>query len=166
MINKIETLLNEFESGKLSRRQVAVSLAAIAAGTLLSPRLGAENASPERFMAISLNHVTLRVPDLQKTSRFYQEFFQMPLRQHSPTVHILGVGKSFFGLEQGNSNDPGRLDHYDFGIARFNADQIRAALRKRNLEIQDERSSESFKFRDPDGFVVQVSGSDYVGHVS
>ena len=166
MIDQVEGLLSDFESGKLTRRQVAVTLAALAAGALVSPRLGAENSGPESFAAISLNHVTLRVPDIQKTSRFYQEFFQMPLRQHSPTVHILGVGKSFFGLEQDDSKVPGHLSHYDFGIAHFNADQIRAALRKRNLEIEDERSAESFKFRDPDGFVVQVNGPDYVGHVS
>ncbi len=166
MINKVESLLNDFENGKLTRRQVAVSLAVLAAGALVSPLSQAQDADPQSFPAISLNHVTLRVPDIQKTSRFYQEFFQMPLRQHSPTVHILGVGKSFFGLEQGNSNEPGRLSHYDFGIARFNADQIRAALRKRKLEIEDEHSSESFKFRDPDGFTVQVNGPDYVGHVS
>jgi catechol 2,3-dioxygenase-like lactoylglutathione lyase family enzyme len=166
MIDKLESLLNDFESGILTRRQVALSLAAVAAGALVSPLSRADAASPQSSPAISLNHVTLRVPDLEKTSRFYREFFQMPLRQHSPTVHILGVGKSFFGLEQGDKNEPGRLDHYDFGIAHFNADQIRAALRKRNLEIQDERSSESFKFRDPDGFLVQVNGPDYVGHVS
>lgn len=90
----------------------------------------------------------------------------MPLRQQSPTIHILGVGNSFLGLEQGNRNEPGHLDHYDFGIAHFNADQFRSALRKRNLQIQDERSSETFKFRDPEGFLVQVNGPDYVGHVS
>ena len=89
----------------------------------------------------------------------------MPLRQHAPTVHILGVGKSFFGIEQG-SGEPAHFNHYEFGIAHFNAAQIRATLHKRNLEIQDDRSSESFKFRDPDGFVVQVNGPDYVGHVS
>jgi catechol 2,3-dioxygenase-like lactoylglutathione lyase family enzyme len=166
MIDKVENLLNDFESGKLTRRQVALSLAAIAAGALVSPLSRADDAGPQSFPAISLNHVTLRVPDLEKTSRYYQEFFQMPLRQQSATVHILGVGNSFFGLEQGDKNEPGRLDHYDFGIAHFNADQIRAALRKRNLEIQDQRSSESFKFRDPDGFLVQVNGPDYVGHVS
>jgi catechol 2,3-dioxygenase-like lactoylglutathione lyase family enzyme len=165
MINKVESLLKDFESGKLTRRQIAVSLATLAAGALVSPLARADDAVPQSFSAISLNHVTVRVPDLQKTSRFYQEFFQMPLRQHSPTVHILGVGSSFFGLEQDQSK-PGNLSHYDFGIASFNAGQIRAALRKRNLEIEDERSSESFKFRDPDGFVVQVNGPDYVGHVS
>ena len=165
MINKVESLLNDFESGKLTRRQVALSLAALAAGALVSPLIRADDGGPQSFPAISLNHVTVRVPDLQKTSRFYQEFFQMPLRQRSPTVHILGVGSSFFGLEQDQSQ-PGHLSHYDFGITNFNADKIRTALRKRNLEIEDERSSESFKFHDPDGFVVQVNGPDYVGHVS
>jgi catechol 2,3-dioxygenase-like lactoylglutathione lyase family enzyme len=165
MIKKVESLLNDFESGKLTRRQVAVSLAALAAGALVSPLARGDDAGPQSFPAISVNHVTVHVPDLRRTSRFYQEFFQMPLRQQSPTVHILGVGSSFFGIEQ-HDNGPAALDHYDFGIAHFNADQIRAALRKRNLEIQDERSSESFKFRDPDGFLVQVNGSDYVGHVS
>jgi catechol-2,3-dioxygenase len=28
--------------------------------------------------AVSLNHVTVRVHDLQRTSQFYQEFFGMP----------------------------------------------------------------------------------------
>jgi catechol 2,3-dioxygenase-like lactoylglutathione lyase family enzyme len=166
MVTKVESLLNDFECGKLTRRQVAIALAAIATEAVVSPLLQSDDNGLQSFPAISLNHVTLRVPDLQKSSRFYQEFFQMPLRQHSPTIHILGVGKSFFGLEQGKNDEPGRLDHYDFGIVHFNADQIRAALHKRNLEIQDERSSESFKFRDPDGFLVQVNGPDYVGHVS
>lgn len=165
-MNQVENLLRDFEHGKLTRREVAASLAAIAAGALSSPLVRAANGDSERFEAVSLNHVTLRVPDLKKTSDFYQELFKMNLRQHSPTVHILGVGKSFFGIEQGDSNEPGRLDHYDFGIAHFNADQIRAALRRRNLEIQDELSPESFKFRDPDGFLVQVNGPDYVGHVT
>jgi catechol 2,3-dioxygenase-like lactoylglutathione lyase family enzyme len=166
MINKVEGLLNDFENGKLTRRQVAVSLAVMAAGAMVSPLSQAQDAGPQSFPAISLNHVTLRVPDIQKTSRFYQEFFQMPLRQHSPTVHILGVGKSFFGLEQCTNNEPAHLSHYDFGIAHFNADKIRAELRKRKLEFQDEHSTESFKFHDPDGFEVQVNGPDYVGHVS
>ena len=51
----------------------------------------------------------------------------MPLRQQSATVHILGVGNSFFGIEQGDSQTA-TVDHYDFGIANFNADAVRARL--------------------------------------
>jgi len=88
----------------------------------------------------------------------------MPLRQQSANTHILGVGNSFFGIEQGDS-PIATVDHYDFGIADFNADEVRARLRKLNLKFDGGNSKESFKFYDPDGFHVQVNAPDYVGHV-
>jgi hypothetical protein len=88
----------------------------------------------------------------------------MPLRQQSATVHILGVGDSFFGIEQGQNQTP-TVDHYDFGITNFDADQVRARLSELNLKFSDKTSKESFKFYDPDGFQVQVNAPEYVGHV-
>jgi catechol 2,3-dioxygenase-like lactoylglutathione lyase family enzyme len=155
----IEKLLNDFERGGLTRRQVAAALAVLASGA-------AQGASKkdEGLKAVSINHVTVRVPDVHKTSQFYQEFFGMPLKQHSEKTHILGVGKSFFGIEQ----KPGgpALDHYDFGIAGFDADSVLAKLKARDLKVESGGSKESFKFWDPDGFLVQLNGPDYVGHVS
>ena len=89
----------------------------------------------------------------------------MPLKQQSATIHILGVGNSFFGVEQGD-NQTARVDHYDFGIAGFNADEARAKLKKLNLKFESGDSKESFKYFDPDGFQVQLNAPDYVGHVS
>jgi catechol 2,3-dioxygenase-like lactoylglutathione lyase family enzyme len=166
MIETIERMLNDLERGKLTRRQVALSLAALATGALTRPGALA-TAEQTGFRAVSLNHVTVRVPDLQRTSKFYQEFFAMPLKQHSATVHILGVGDSFFGIEQAEGpTKAATVDHYDFGIAGFNADKVRARLKQLNLKFSDNTSKESFKFYDPDGFQVQVNAPDYVGHVS
>src|SRR5882724_2853429 len=155
----IEKLLHDFERGGLTRRQLATALAALVSG--------AAQAAPkdEGLKAVTLNHVTVRVPDLHKTSQFYQEFFGMPLKQHSETIHILGVGESsFFGIEQDQSKTAA-VSHYDFGMANFNADEVRAKLTERGLKF-DGNSKESFKFYDPDGFHVQVNAPDYVGHVS
>ena len=152
----IEKLLNDFEHGRLNRRQLAASLAVLATGAQAAPK-------EEGLKAVSLNHVTVRVPNLQKTSQFYQEFFGMPLKQHSDRTHILGVGKSFFGVEQ--KGTPAELDHIDFGIAGFDADAILAKLKKRNLKVEAGGTKESFKFWDPDGFLVQLNGPDYEGHV-
>jgi catechol 2,3-dioxygenase-like lactoylglutathione lyase family enzyme len=165
MIETIERMIGDLECGKLTRRQFAVSLATLAVGALAAPGALASPPAPTGFRAVSLNHVTVRVPDLHRTSQFYQEFFGMPLRQQSATVHILGVGSSFFGIEQGTSQTA-TVDHYDFGIENFNADQVREQLSKLNLKFSDKTSKESFKFYDPDGFQVQVNGPDYVGHVS
>jgi catechol 2,3-dioxygenase-like lactoylglutathione lyase family enzyme len=163
MIQAIEKLLLDFERGHLTRRQFAVSLAALATSAWASTALGMPQ--PTGFRAVSLNHVTVRVPDLHRTSQFYQEFFGMPLKQYSSTVHILGVGDCFFGIEQAESKTAA-VDHYDFGMAHFNADEIRAKLQERGLKILNTKAQESFKFLDPDGFQVQVNAPDYVGHVS
>ena len=153
----IERLVGDFERGRLTRRQLAAALAALVTGAQAAPK-------PSGLRAVSLNHVTVRVPDVHRTSLFYQEFFGMPLKQHSETTHILGVGKSFFGIEQkGNTAD---LDHYDFGITGFNADDVIAKLKARNLKPEPGGTKESFKFKDPDGFLVQLNAPDYVGHVS
>jgi len=165
MIDTIERMLSDLENGKVTRRQFAVTLATLAAGGFAAPTALAAPSMSTGFRAVSINHVTVRVPDLHRTSRFYQEFFGMSLKQQSPTVHILGVGSSFFGIEQGTSQTA-TVDHYDFGIESFNADEVRAQLAKLNLKFADKTSKESFKFYDPDGFQVQVNGPDYVGHVS
>jgi catechol-2,3-dioxygenase len=128
MIETIEAMLNKFECGKLTRRQLVLSLAAVAAGAQSA-------AKEEGFRAVSINHITVKVPDLHRTSNFYQEFFEMPLKQHSAKTHILGVGDCFFGIEQGDSQ-AARVDHFDFGIAGFDADAVRARLSKLNFEIR------------------------------
>jgi catechol 2,3-dioxygenase-like lactoylglutathione lyase family enzyme len=158
MIRTIEKMIENFERGGMSRRQLALSLAALAT-TVPAASKEAE------LKAVSINHVTVRVPDLHRTSQFYQEFFGMPLKQQSAKIHILGVGDCFFGIEQGDG-PAATVDHYDFGIANFNADEARVKLKKRNLKFADGNSQESFKFHDPDGFQVQLNAPDYVGHVS
>ena len=165
MIETIERMLIDLECGKLTRRQFVVSLASVAAAAFPAPSAMVAQEKPTDFRAVSLNHLTVRVPDLHRTSQFYQEFFGMPLRQQAAKVHILGLGSSFFGIEQGESQ-AATVDHFDFGIANFNADEFRARLSERHLMFSDKTSQESFKFHDPDGFQVQVNGPDYVGHVS
>jgi len=152
----IEKMLTEFERGGMTRRQLALSLSALVTSAQAAPK-------QENLRAVTLNHVTVRVPDLHRTSQFYQDFFGMPLKQHSATIHILGVGKSFFGIEQ--KGTPAGLDHYDFGIAGFNADEVIEKVKARKLTLEPGGTKESFKFRDPDGFLVQVNGPDYEGHV-
>ena len=62
----IEKMLNDFERGGLSRRQLAATLTGLAAAAALpAPALAAPS-----LKAITLNHVTVKVPNLQKTSQW------------------------------------------------------------------------------------------------
>lgn len=149
-------MIGQFERGAMTRRQVALALIALFSAT------PSALAAPD-MKAVTLNHVTLKVADVQRTSKFYQDVFGMPLKQHSEKTHILGVGKSLLGIGQ----KPGgpALDHYDLGIANFNADEVNAKLKARNLKLEPGGNKESFKFWDPDGFPVQLNGPNYEGHV-
>jgi len=158
----VEKMLGDYERGVLSRRQLAATLTGLAVGaaTLATPARAAPS-----LQAISLNHTTVRVPNLQKTSKFYQDFFGMRLAQQSETIHILSVGDSFFGIEQ--KPDVAALDHFDFGIANWDAAAMRAKVAAAGLKLTPgaRGDDESFKFNDPDGFVIQVNGPKYTGHV-
>jgi catechol 2,3-dioxygenase-like lactoylglutathione lyase family enzyme len=157
----VEKMLSDFERGVLSRRQLAATLTGLATAAVTMP---AALAAPS-LKAITLNHVTVKVPNLQKTSKFYQDFFGMKLAQQSETIHILSVGESFFGIEQ--KPGPAGLDHYDFGVEGWDAAAMRAKVKAHGLQITpgSRGDDESFKFNDPDGFVVQVNGPKYTGHV-
>jgi catechol 2,3-dioxygenase-like lactoylglutathione lyase family enzyme len=165
MTELIEGMLNDLDTGRLSRRQFALTIAALAAGALGAPRAFADAPKTPGMKATSINHISVRVPDIFKTARFYQDVFGMPLRQQGPGVLILGVEDSFFGIEQ-SVNQTSYVDHFDFGFTHWDADQARALLKEHNLTPQNMTSKESFKFRDPDGFLVQLSGTDYKGHAS
>jgi catechol 2,3-dioxygenase-like lactoylglutathione lyase family enzyme len=157
----VEKMVRDFERGALSRRQLVATMAGLAtAAATMAPALAAPS-----LKAINLNHVTVRVPDLQKTSKFYQEFFGMKLAQQSETIHILSVGDSFFGIEQ--KPDVAALDHFDFGLEGWDAAAMRAKVQAAGLKPTpgSRGDDESFKFNDPDGFVVQVNGPHYTGHV-
>ena len=157
----VDKMVRDFERGALSRRQLVATMAGLAAGaSTIAPALAAPS-----LKALALNHVTVRVPNLQKTSKFYQEFFSMKLAQQSETIHILSVGDGFFGIEQ--KPDVAALDHFDFGIAGWDAAAMRDKVAAAGLKLTagSRGDDESFKFNDPDGFVIQVNGPKYTGHV-
>jgi len=156
----VEKMLSDFERGALSRRQLIATVAGLAAAAVTP----AQAAVPS-LKAITLNHVTVRVPNLQRTSKFYQQFFVMKLAQQSDTIHILSVGDQFFGIEQ--KPDVAALDHFDFGLEGWNAAAMRDKVKAAGLKLTTgaRGDDESFKFNDPDGFVIQVNAPKYTGHV-
>jgi catechol 2,3-dioxygenase-like lactoylglutathione lyase family enzyme len=154
----IEKLVTDFERGKLSRRQLAATLAGlVAAGANAAP-------SASDFKAVGVNHVTLRVPDVQRSTTFYQELFGMPMRKSAPTVNILSLNPNcFFGIEAAKEKGPA-VDHFSLGIQNFKSEEAAAKLKKRGVKL-DGVSKEGLKFVDPDGLLVQLNAPDYPGYL-
>jgi hypothetical protein len=71
MLQTIEAMLNKFESGKLSRRQLVVSLA-----TLVVAAKSVAQEKPSR--AVSINHITVKVPTLTAPPTFIRNSSECP----------------------------------------------------------------------------------------
>jgi catechol 2,3-dioxygenase-like lactoylglutathione lyase family enzyme len=153
----IEKMVTDFERGKLSRRQLAAALAGLVAVSA--------NAAPSApdLKVVGVNHVTLRVPDVERSTKFYQDVFGMTMRKASPTVKILGLNPNcFFGIEAANGKGAA-VDHFALGIPNFKPKEAGAKLEK--LGLKPDVAKDGLKFLDPDGILVQLNAPDYPGYL-
>src|SRR5579864_2830647 len=82
MESAIAKLLDDFERGRMTRRQLIQSIAVVAstaAGT--TPAVGASIApatqAAKGFKAVAVNHISYQVNDYAKTRDFYADLFGM-----------------------------------------------------------------------------------------
>jgi glyoxylase I family protein len=145
---KIDKLLTRYEKGEISRNQF---LNTVANGT--------DTASTD-LQAVTIDHVTMRVKDLERSAKFYEDVFGMKIKRIIPNeTYYLSVGNSFFAVE--SLKDSVKIDHFCLGLKNFNTEKLLAKLKSKGVKIEGEPGENSIRFRDPDGIIVQLSKTDY-----
>ena len=148
----IASLLESYERGKVSRRQLIQGLAAIAASAHTVPAFGST------FQGVGLNHIAVRVTNVQRSRDFYQKHLGTPVIHESETNCFLGLGKNFLTLFQNQT--PG-LDHFCIAVQNFNADAVMEDLKRQGLNPNRPSGTDRVYFPDPDGLTVQLSSVDH-----
>jgi hypothetical protein len=87
-------LVGRFERGLISRRELVAALLALAARPSSAAQVGA--ARPIEVSGI--DHVALRVADVEKSARFYTELFGARVRSRPQTSVFLDVGDDWVAL--------------------------------------------------------------------
>jgi catechol 2,3-dioxygenase-like lactoylglutathione lyase family enzyme len=112
-----------------------------------------------------VDHLALAVADQQRSRRFYERYlgFAAEPLQRSDGVLMLH-NASGFSLALGETDEPIRVPAFlHFGIGLPEASTVRSfrdRLRADGVEIVGEWEDPDYvsvKFRDPDGYVVEVS---------
>ena len=154
----IAKLLDEFESGKLSRRQLIKSLAiSVTAATAGGPAFGAA-AGSKGFKAVAVNHISYEVADYAKTRDFYADLLGMKVSQDDGKQCFLVFGDSFLIPRNRPANTP-RIDHIAYTIENWDKNAVESELTRRGLKpVAD--TENSFHVEDPNGFDLQISGKD------
>jgi catechol 2,3-dioxygenase-like lactoylglutathione lyase family enzyme len=165
----IEGLVGQFERGQLTRRELVLSLSAL----VLGGREAAGQSSARAIPVSTLNHVTFRVSDVQRSVEFYQRIFGMPLMTTQgdpadPSLYVLRIGDGPQAIMLGQSATPD-IDHFCLGMEGFDAERVTRTLAEHGVEASIRHRDDSdppaqeLMIRDPDGIRVQIQDVSYCG---
>jgi catechol 2,3-dioxygenase-like lactoylglutathione lyase family enzyme len=157
----IAKLLQDFEQGKMSRRQLIRSLAVTAsAAAAVTPAVAAAPPDEPAFKAVAVNHISYQVADYAKTRDFYVGMFGMKVTQDTGRQCYLAFGDTFLLPRNGRPNSntpPPHVDHVAYTIDNWDKNAVEAELKRRGLTPRPD-TEDSFHVKDPDGFDLQISG--------
>jgi metallothiol transferase len=163
MENEIGVLLRRYESGELTRREVVRGLTALAVGFAATIVAGAEEDGPAvggpTFKANGLNHIALRVTDVQRSRNFYVKHLGMTVTREDTDSCFATFGDAFLALFQGDT--PG-LHHFCFSIDDFNVMEAEKRLRELGLNPNQPRGTNRIYFNDPDGIQLQLAAREHM----
>jgi catechol 2,3-dioxygenase-like lactoylglutathione lyase family enzyme len=156
----VSDLLDRYENGRLSRRDLVMGLSALAAASAAAPALA--QTAPPALTPTGIDHVSILVADLPKSAEFYNRVFGLvPLGEDAPhKILRLGPkpaegqrGKVIVSLRQ--EPPAGRVDHWAFRIDKFDAQAATPILQSQGLTPNNTLEF-GFHVKDPDGVVVQM----------
>jgi catechol 2,3-dioxygenase-like lactoylglutathione lyase family enzyme len=150
----IERLIQDFEEGKSSRRQLIRALAVAASA---APFVAAQTAveADEPLKVTTINHISYQVADYKKTRDFYSHLFGMKVTGDDGKQCNLAVGDINLVVRNGTGATPA-IDHIAYTVDNWDKNAMLADLTRRQLDPKSEGPN-SFQLRDPDGYHVQLS---------
>lgn len=146
-------LIDRFDAGTLSRRQLIQGLTVLSAAGNAIP--AAAQSTP--FAARGIDHISIQVSDLRRSIEFYQKIFGLAiLNEDTPNAIVrMGVTKTIVSLHQ--KPPLGIVDHFAIAIDNFNTESATATLQGHGLTPQTNLDY-GFHVRDPEGVPVQIVG--------
>jgi catechol 2,3-dioxygenase-like lactoylglutathione lyase family enzyme len=158
MNSDISGMVDQFIAGRLSRRELLWALTTLVAAAGGGPDLVHAQRS-STFQALGLNHLALRVTDLDRSQAFYERHLGMtriPSRAASP--RLMACGPHVLNLFPAAAPE---MDHVCFTVPDYDSKTAAERLLAQGLvpEVEDDR----VHFRDPDGYKLQVGGPNAGG---
>jgi catechol 2,3-dioxygenase-like lactoylglutathione lyase family enzyme len=160
MSQAVESLLTHYESGRLSRRDLVGLL-----GALVAAAPGSASAQPAALKAVTLNHASLIVSNLERSVAFYQRVFGLSVKSTQQGGVNLAVGDAFLGVYQGGPEAMPHINHFCFGLRGFDPAATVAALEAQGLpaESRTRDGVTQVYTADPDNLRVQLQDVSFCG---
>jgi catechol 2,3-dioxygenase-like lactoylglutathione lyase family enzyme len=108
--------------------------------------------------AVGLDHIMLRVPDLEKSAVFYRKFFGKETdRERNPERIWFTAARSRLGLEQAGGAMP-LIDHFGIRVLALDRQAVTRKLGAIGVTVLPSTNEKLLRFRDNDGIAVELRG--------
>jgi len=171
----VDRMLEDFENGRVSRRQLVRSLAAAAAAMAGLPAAAGAAAArqtpapapiaqgPAPWKTVWLDHISYAVADYKRSADFYTSLMGWPVRSDNgtsqATLAIGDIGSIIIrnarrrpaeagSAPQTASQRPpitGVINHISYGVEPWDTEGVRAELERRGLNPRPDMVGEDFK---------------------
>ena len=132
----------------LTRRTLMERLALLAAASRAASAAG--------FQGLTIDHVSLLVSDLGRSSEFYRRVFGCTVLNEAGGVMRLSLAQGQITLRRGNPS--AQVDHFAIGIDGFDKDAVIRELKSRGTSPTEDPAA-GLNVKDPDGFPVQITSN-------
>ena len=160
-------LVEDFEQGRIGRRQFIKSLALAATAASAVSAAAAPVADNKLVKATYINHVSYQVPDYTKIRDLYAGVFGMEISEDDGKNCRLTFGNNILiprnpGVRAGGGDQSTGVDHISYTIENWDTDKNVALamednLKKRGVKYQKNNSG-GMNFVDPYGLRAQIGG--------
>jgi catechol-2,3-dioxygenase len=149
----IANLVNRFERGALTRRELIQGLSMLAAA---SGTASITQAQDTAIKGVKIDHVSIQVSDLPRSMAFYQKMFGMTVVSEDKPNEIVRFGTAGKVLVSLHHKSPtGLVDHFAIGVEKFNKESATRELKERGA-TPEENLDAGFHIKDPEGIGVQI----------
>lgn len=149
----ISKIVQNYERGKLTRRELVAGLALLAAAPRSAPAAPAST-----FKGLGFNHLALDVTDIPRSRDFYMKHLGMAVQRQSANDCFLGLGPDFLALFK---RDTPAMNHFCIAIENYEVNAVTAELERQGLNPRQPRGTGRVYFDDPDGLEVQLSSATH-----
>lgn len=151
----IANLVDRFERGVLSRRELIEGLTMVTATTGATSAAQGQDAG---FKGTKIDHISIQVSDLPRSLAFYQKIFGFTVVSEDKANEIvrLGAGKVLVSLH--HKNPTGLVDHFAIGVEKFNRESMTRELKALGANPENNLDA-GFHIKDPEGISVQIVGA-------
>ena len=157
-----ERLVDLYDGGRISRRQLVQGILALGIAPALPQGRAATAPAAPLFRTRTLNHVTLYASDVARSKAFYQRLTGLPIQSEDKQSCEFRLENGFLGLYAPDQGQRIGFNHFCFGIDKYDpqttVDAIQRGMPEAKPTVEDQGQ---VYVQDPDGVRVQFADVSY-----